>query len=433
MPNDGTTTAPESLAATMEKPDESSKLRSFVVILRKFIGVPDIATARFSLPAQLLEPIPNLEFWNYLDRPESFISIGKSDDELGRMFEVLRFWFTKDLKYVKGKPCKPYNSVLGEFFRCNWEIEDVDQPILGTRRGSLSTTEAKEKVKVSYLTEQTSHHPPVSAFYVDCPARGISARGFDQISAKFTGTGVRISPGHHNLGIFVNLSRWDNEEYQLTHPAAHVGGLLRGTLSVTVSDTCYITCPKTRIKAILQYHENGWLGKPHHKVSGIIFRYDPEDDTITKSKDVPDDDILAEIQGCWHGQIYYTLRGSSEQELLIDVTPLFPGEKCVPPPEQQLYYESRRLWSDITEAIHSRQYPLATHLKHELEESQRQKAAIRMEKCEKWKPRFFTVPINPSGKPELTDEGKEALAKLNRNDFELEEAVNPEDLEDKIN
>lgn len=33
------------------------------------------------------------------------------------MLEVLRFWFTKDLKYAKGKPCKPYNSCLGEFFR----------------------------------------------------------------------------------------------------------------------------------------------------------------------------------------------------------------------------------------------------------------------------------------------------------------------------
>lgn len=33
------------------------------------------------------------------------------------MLEVLRFWYTKDLKYVKGKPCKPYNSTLGEFFR----------------------------------------------------------------------------------------------------------------------------------------------------------------------------------------------------------------------------------------------------------------------------------------------------------------------------
>ena len=46
-----------------------------------------------------------------------FVAIGDSEEPLDRMLEVLRFWFTKDLKYVKGKPCKPYNSVLGEFFR----------------------------------------------------------------------------------------------------------------------------------------------------------------------------------------------------------------------------------------------------------------------------------------------------------------------------
>jgi len=58
------------------------------------------------LPSQLLEPTPNLEYWNYLDQPNTFVAIGQSDDEVERMLEVLRFWFTKDLKYVKGKPCK---------------------------------------------------------------------------------------------------------------------------------------------------------------------------------------------------------------------------------------------------------------------------------------------------------------------------------------
>lgn len=55
-----------------------------------------------------------VEYWNYLDRPETFIrwvlslvlsvsstykttSIGDSEDGLGRMLAVLRFWFTKDL------------------------------------------------------------------------------------------------------------------------------------------------------------------------------------------------------------------------------------------------------------------------------------------------------------------------------------------------
>ena len=37
------------------------------------------------------------EYWNYLDRPETFISIGDSDEPLGRMLGTLRFWFSKDL------------------------------------------------------------------------------------------------------------------------------------------------------------------------------------------------------------------------------------------------------------------------------------------------------------------------------------------------
>ncbi len=36
-------------------------------------------------------------FTQYIDRPETFAAIGKSEDDLGRMLEVLRFWFTKDL------------------------------------------------------------------------------------------------------------------------------------------------------------------------------------------------------------------------------------------------------------------------------------------------------------------------------------------------
>jgi hypothetical protein len=78
------------------------------------------------------------------------------------------------------------------------------------------------------LTEQTSHHPPVSAFYIDCPQKGIIARGYDHLSAKFTGTSIRVTAGAHNLGIFITLQNRDDEQYQLTHPAAHLGGLLRG-------------------------------------------------------------------------------------------------------------------------------------------------------------------------------------------------------------
>ncbi|KAL4995709.1 hypothetical protein BDV10DRAFT_174215 [Aspergillus recurvatus] len=408
-------------------PDESSKLKTFLSILRKFVGVSDIASVRFSLPAQLLEPTPNLEYWNYLDRPETFASIGTSEEPLGRMLEVLRFWFTKDLKYIKGKPCKPYNSTLGEFFRCSWEVDstlpELPMSKAGPVNGAPTVKDGNVKpARVCFLTEQTSHHPPVSAFYIDCPETGVSARGFDQISAKFTGTSIRVAPGQHNLGIFINISRKDDEEYQLTHPAAHLGGLLRGALSISVADTCYIVCPKTRIKVILQYLEEGWISRAQNKVEGVIFRYDPDKDTITRIKDVPEGDVLAKISGSWHGQMYYTLAGMSEPRLLIDIGPLFPVAKTLPPEETQLSNESRKFWSSVTKAILDKRYSQATKLKLEIEDRQRQKAAERQENNEEWKPRFFTGAVTPLGKPALSEEGLKALEGIRTLQYHLEES-----------
>ncbi|KAL8658953.1 MAG: hypothetical protein Q9226_000691 [Calogaya cf. arnoldii] len=413
-------------AYVSDKAEDSSRLRVLLGILRKFVGVADIASVRFSLPAQLLEPTPNLEYWNYLDRPETFISIGDSDDALGRMLAVLRFWFTKDLKYVKGKPCKPYNSALGEFFRCNWEVEDTSPAIIGNGPKVSATGEVSTEnrvVRVSYITEQTSHHPPVSAFWVDCPVKGISARGFDQLSAKFTGTSVRVTPGAHNLGIFINLQHRGDEEYRLTHPAAHLAGLLRGSPSVTVADTCYITCPKSRIKVILHYLEEGWLGKAQNRVLGVIFHYDPDSDTMARIKDVPEKAVLARIDGCWQDQVRYTLKDTKESQLLIDLNPLWPIPKIIPPENQQLTNESRRFWHGVTEAILTKQYGQATKVKQDLEERQREKANSRKDQGSEWKPRFFTEAIMANGKPELTEDGIRALKGLQTGDYHLEESA----------
>lgn len=448
--------------AVEENPTDTSKLRTFLGILRKFIGVADIASVRFSLPAHLLEPTPNLEYWNYLDQPNTFIAIGDSDDDFERMLEVLRFWFTKDLKYVHGKPCKPYNSTLGEFFRCNWEVED-NAPLIATikaqalsapgssassiksvrhtpspsRHASSSSIskitgletpplppgKSGKTVKISYLTEQTSHHPPVSAFFIDCPEKGLTARGFDQISAKFTGTSIKVTPGEHNLGIFITLAKRDNEIYQLTHPAAHLGGLLRGSLSVTVGDQCYVTCVKTKIKTILQYVEEGWLGKTQNKVEGVVFRYDPEKDDKMRVRDVPEKDILARITGNWRETLYFSLGAKSEQLIpIIDLRPLKVAPKVYPPKELQLPNESLRFWSGVTEAISARQFSRATSIKHELEEGQRTKAKEREEQGIEWQPRFFVGAVTPLGRPELSEEGRDVLKALQENRWELKES-----------
>ena len=140
------------------------------------------------------------------------------------------------------------------------------------------------------------------------------------MSAKFTGTSIRVTPGAHNLGIFINIQKKrDNEEYQLTHPVAHLGGILRGSLSVTVADQCFITCPQTKIKVILHYVEESWLGKTQNKVNGAIFHYDPDNDRTTRLKDVPEKDILARLEGSWHDQVYYSLAGSKVGKYFLKI------------------------------------------------------------------------------------------------------------------
>lgn len=49
------------------------------------------------------------------------IRIGDSHDELERMLAVLRFSFSKELKFVRARLGKPYNSALGESLNISFE------------------------------------------------------------------------------------------------------------------------------------------------------------------------------------------------------------------------------------------------------------------------------------------------------------------------
>lgn len=175
----------------------------------------------------------------------------------------------------------------------------------------------------------------------------------------------------------------------------------------------------------------------------MVFTYDPDNDNVVRIKDVPEKDILARIEGVWTEKIYYTLGKTdfakapvslssellgagnltSQQEkiLLADMGPLTVVPKDVPPLDVQLPNESRRFWKDVTAAIKGKQFGQATTLKQEIEEKQRQKAADRKTKEEEWKPRFFTGVVTPVGKPDLTDDGQQALEGMNKGDFALKE------------
>lgn len=116
-------------------------------------------------------------------------------------------------------------------------------------------------LRVVYVTEQISHHPPVSAYYATCPARSLELAGIDQISAKVSGTTLRVSPGEFNQGLFVKITggHGEGEQYNITHPVASVNGILRGSFYVTVSESTIITCTGgkhgPRFRTVVEYKE----------------------------------------------------------------------------------------------------------------------------------------------------------------------------------
>ncbi|KAJ6616514.1 hypothetical protein B0H10DRAFT_2037435 [Mycena sp. CBHHK59/15] len=462
---------------------EGGKLKMIVQLVKKSLGVKDIAAMRLSLPASLLEPIPNLEYWHYLDRPDMFAAINDSDDPFERMLALVRFTFTKDLKFVHGKVCKPYNSVLGEHFRAHWDVVPAKSPTsytpLDTASPNLETASTRkspstaatslevpdaemsrlnlaasdEHVRVIYITEQVSHHPPVSAYYAACPSRSLELYGIDQISAKVSGTTLRVAPGMYNKGIFVNITGGPG--------AGSMNGLLRGSFYVTVGEG------QQRFRAIIEYKEESWLGRAHFLLEGVIHTVvegETQHNGWTKVKHVPQNRVVAVFDGSWRSRIRWRRVGvnsfpdatpssysspspshaslptptlpsaaSSRMDIsvakeedyatLMDLSTLEVLPKCVRPLEKQLPHESQRLWESVTTRLLKKEFSEATKEKVGIEQRQRDEAADRKRKGQEFVPLYFEKDLG-AGYTALTPAGRTAVEEELRepSQYDIEES-----------
>ncbi|KAE8224830.1 hypothetical protein CF319_g2320 [Tilletia indica] len=520
----GTTEEGEPPQDSKEANSESGKIRTLLGVLRKFVGVKDLASQRFSLPANLLHPQANLDYWCYFDRPDFFAVIPEMEDPLDRMIAVVRYGFSKELKFYDGKIVKPFNSILGEHFRCHWQLAipvldpqqgglvpveglRVDKPkalplpsltspevaqqgavtpamsrnpsressppaqipkrltrLIGLKKSPTTSTDGAtsppreavapsqpaleallnrtdlvsatsgERVerKVVQLVEQTSHHPPVSCYYVSTD--NVEAYGVDQLAARFTGSSVKIGPGAFAKGIFIKMKEGAKggsvgEEYQATHATASINGLLRGSLWLSVADQSYITCrggsrPGNRLRAIIEYKEESWVGRAKWALVGIIYEYDPsafeaegESSIMEKHKkiaDVPAEQVKAHITGCWKGLITYKLASAPESEAprtLIDISELSVLPKEVRPLEEHEPLESRKVWKNVIDAIHAKDFAKATKEKQIVEQRQRDEAAERKRTGEEYVTQFFENEYT-DGRPTLKPKGREVIESM---------------------
>jgi hypothetical protein len=125
---------------------------------------------------------------------------------------------------------KPYNPVLGERFRARWQFAD--------------NTEAL------FVSEQVSHHPPISAYYYVSPENNIIIAGDIRPKSKFLGNSAATLMQGESKIIFTNRP---GEVYRIAMPNVYARGILFGRMVLELGDNSTVRCEKNDLICELEF------------------------------------------------------------------------------------------------------------------------------------------------------------------------------------
>jgi len=323
------------------------------------------------LPTFILERRSLLEMYaDFFAHPDIFTDIAVKQTQEERMVQVLRWYlssFSASRKSAIAK--KPYNPIIGEIFRCWWNLPTVTDKSTTTTTPAIPWCESSDLV---FVAEQVSHHPPISAFYVECGANQISFTGHIYTKSAFLGMSVAV----HNVGEGRVSLLATGEDYVVTFPSAYGRSILT-TPWVELGGKCEISCPQTGYRAEVEFKCKQFWGTEQNKVVAEVF---PPVGVSKKS--------LLKVEGEWNGKMVAKwTSGKTETFLDMSTMPVFP--KKVKSVADQEKCESRRLWREVTHGLKFNNIEEATNAKCSLEQKQREEAKERKEKGEKWNTKVF--------------------------------------------
>ncbi|XP_032382177.1 oxysterol-binding protein-related protein 9 isoform X3 [Etheostoma spectabile] len=325
------------------------------------------------LPTFILERRSLLEMYaDFFAHPDLFVSIAEQPEARERMVHVVKWYLSAFHAGRKGSVAKkPYNPILGEVFYCHWDLpSDTEEPSPHTETVSEGPVPWSSSNSVCFVAEQVSHHPPISAFYAECLNKKIQFNAHIWTKSKFLG----MSIGVHNIGQGCVSCLEHDEHYILTFPNGYGRSILTVPW-VELGGECNISCSKSGYSANIVFHTKPFYGGKKHRITAEIFS--PND---KKS--------FCSIEGEWNG-VMYAKWATGENTVFIDTRRIGIIKKKVRKLEDQLDYESRRLWRDVTLNLKQRDIDAATEAKHRLEEKQRAEARERKENEQQWETRLF--------------------------------------------
>ncbi|KAK4903943.1 Oxysterol-binding protein 4, partial [Elasticomyces elasticus] len=343
---------------------------SFLKSIASFNGDLSSLTA----PAFILSSQSLVEFSGcWAENQALFLAPASESDPQKRALLVLR-WLINTLhqqfcsrseKY--GNEKKPLNPFLGELFLGHWDAPD----------GS----------KTTLISEQVSHHPPVTAYCVENAQHKIQIQGYNGQKASFSRTIHVKQIGHSILTLYPPGSSAP-EVYLITLPPLHVENLIYGAPFVEIEKFAHLSS-SSGFTAKIDYSGKGWLSGKKNSFTAMMWS---ENDKKSSEKHP-----LYSLDGQWSDT--FAIRegdGGKKSNALetissadVKLSPLI-----VAPIDEQDMLESRRAWQGVAKGIEKGDMDATSAHKTRVETAQRALRRKEEQEGRSWKRVFFSQPTN---------------------------------------
>ncbi|KZM25891.1 uncharacterized protein EKO05_0009176 [Ascochyta rabiei] len=332
-----------------------SALKDFLASIATISGdLSNITAPPFLLAENSTVEIP--QYW--CDHAHLFVRQAWGDTEEQRALNVLESFMgaLRNQQYA-GKSeqdgvKKPLNAFLGELFMGRWVDEELGETRL--------------------VSEQVSHHPPITACYIWNDKHGVRAEGFTEQEITFSGSVSIKQKGYAML----HIDKY-NEDYLMPVPNVKVKGILggkpypelQGEYSL-ISSTGYVSHIKFEGKSFFGGgQKNGFEAK--------LFHVDRPEETLYEAK------------GVWNGESTFEDARSGKQIEKLDFATLKSLPLQIEDIAEQDPWESRRAWGDVISALKRGDMKGAADAKSIVEQGQRQMRKDEAADGTRWKNRFF--------------------------------------------
>ncbi|KAK7929100.1 hypothetical protein WMY93_005495 [Mugilogobius chulae] len=348
--------------------------------------------SKIAMPVVFNEPLSFLQrISEYMEHTHLIHKACSLSDSIDRMQVVAAFAVSAVASQWE-RTGKPFNPLLGETYELIREDE-------GYR----------------LISEQVSHHPPVSAFHAESLKQEFVFHGSIYPKLKFWGKSIEAEPkGTMTLELLKH-----KEAYTWTNPMCCVHNVILGKLWIEQYGTVEILNHSTGDKCVLNFKPCGMFGKELHKVEGYIQDKSKKKLRViygkwTECMYTADPKVYESNKKCEKksgGESKRTKEQSCEEEDSDDVPEVQETVTVIqemynftsfamtlnelePGTEQLLPPTDCRLRPDIR-AMENGHIDAASSEKERLEEKQRAARKERSRDEEEWSTRWFNLGTNP--------------------------------------